>query len=90
MIRKSTFFFKNGVLEFDINKISLRYPTKTFDKNKNFLVPKIKFQKTLSFDNDYLDSLTKSINYFLKIVDKNQNFKKKDFDISIKSNGLLF
>jgi len=90
LIRKSTFFFKNGVLEFDINKISLRYPTKTFDKNKNFLVPKIKFQKTLSFDNDYLDSLTKSINYFLKIVDKNQNFKKKDFDISIKSNGLLF
>ena len=90
LMRRSIFFFKNGILEFDVDKISLRYPTKTFDKKKNFLTPKIKFEKKISFENDYFESLTKSINYFLKIIDRNKKFKKRDFDISIKSNALLF
>lgn len=89
LMRKSIFFFKNGVIEFDTNKVILRYPTKTLNKKKEFVIPKIKFKKIVNFEKDYMLSLKKSVHYFLNVVDKNKNFKKKDFDISIKSNSLI-
>ena len=89
LMRKSIFFFKNGIIEFDTDKVTLRYPTKTFNKKKEFALPKIKFKKIINFEKDYMLSLKKSVYYFLNIIDKNKNFKKKDFDISIKSNYLV-
>ena len=89
LMRKSIFFFKNGIIEFDTDKVTLRHPTKTFNKKKEFALPKIRFKKVINFEKDYMDSLKKSVHYFLNIVDKNKNFKKKDFDISIKSNYLV-
>lgn len=89
LIRKSIFFFKNGLIEFDSDKILLRYPTKTFNKKKQFVIPKVKFKKLVNFENDYFESLNKSVCYFLDIVKKNKKFNKKDFDISIKSNYLI-
>ena len=87
--RKSIFLFKNGIIEFDINKVTLRYPTKTYNKKKEFITPKIRFKKIVNFEKDYLESLKKSVYYFLDTVDKNKSFKKKDFDMSIKSNTLI-
>jgi predicted dehydrogenase len=87
--RKSIFLFKNGILEFDIDKVTLRYPTKTYNKKMQFITPKIRFKKNINFEKDYLESLKKSVNYFLNTVDKNKNFKKKDFYSSIKSNNLI-
>ncbi len=87
--RKSIFLFKNGIIEFDINKVTLKYPTKTYNKKKQFITPKIRFKKIINFEKDYLESLKKSVFYFLDTVDKNKNFKKKDFDSSIKSNYLI-
>ena len=54
-----------------------------------FITPKIRFKKNINFEKDYLESLKKSVNYFLNTVDKNKNFKKKDFYSSIKSNNLI-
>lgn len=87
--RKSIFLFKNGIIEFDTNKVTFRYPTKSYNKKNQFINPKIRFKKVINFEKDYLDSLKKSVYYFLDTVDKNKNFKKKFFDSSIKSNYLI-
>ena len=89
LTRRSIFFFKNGIIEFDIDRVILRYPTKTFDKQKNFLIPKIRFKQKINFETDYLDSLKKSLHYFINIVEKNKKFKKVDFETSIKSNKFI-
>tara|TARA_Y100000992_G_scaffold296350_1_gene258440 strand:- start:454 stop:1374 length:921 start_codon:yes stop_codon:yes gene_type:complete len=81
--------FENGMIIKNEKKIVVRGPTKTFNKKGMFIKPPVIFEKNILAENDYKDSLEKSVNYFLKHSKKNTKFKKKDFMSSIKSNKIM-
>ena len=45
---------------------------------------------SLKNEKDYAESLEKSFKYFFNVIKKNQTFSKKETNISLKSNQLLF
>ena len=47
------------------------------------------FERNILAENDYKNSLEKSVSYFLKHSNKNTKFKKRDFITSIKSNKIM-
>ena len=86
---KWNLIFENGIIELSDNTIEIRGPRNTFDKNKNFIFPKIIKKFKISHKNDYENSLKKSIEFFFKHVKNKKNFDKKFFNRSIKSNKFI-
>ena len=81
--------FENGMIIKNEEKLVVRGPTKTFNKKGMFIKPPIIFERNILAENDYKNSLEKSVSYFLKHSNKNIKFKKRDFITSIKSNKIM-
>ncbi len=81
--------FENGMIIKNEEKLVVRGPTKTFNKKGMFIKPPIIFERNILAENDYKNSLEKSVSYFLKHSVKNTKFKKRDFITSIKSNKIM-
>ena len=84
-----TLMFKNGIIKFNNDIIKIYGPTKNFDKYGFFLKPKL--IETIKVNKyDYEKTLEYSVDYFMDICLKKNNFPKKLFTSSIKSNSILF
>ena len=81
--------FENGMIVKDEKKLVVRGPTKTLNKKGMFIKPPVIFEKNILAENDYKDSLEKSVSYFLNHSNKNTKFEKRDFISSIKSNKIM-
>lgn len=77
--------FTNADIVYDNKKISIFYPRDNFDKNKNFLKPKLYKNIKLSESKNYLESLKSSVENFIKFV-KN----RKDISINQRLHELEF
>ena len=89
-IKKNILIFENGTIEQNEKNITINGPAINLDKKQFFIKPKLIKKFVINDENDYLNSLKDSVNYFLKIVKTNKNFKKKMTDCSLASNHLLF
>lgn len=87
--KKFSFVFENGIIDFSHNKLTIRGPSKTFNKNGLFITPKIKYQTNINDQKDFLLSLEKSVDFFVKQVKKKMNFKMREFRKSLETNLLL-
>ena len=89
LITDKKFIFTNGIIEQNSNNIIISGPTKNLDKNNNFIKPKIIKKIYINDDKDYINSLNKSVDYFLNSVKKKKIFLKKNTTTSISSNKIL-
>ena len=83
-------YFKNGIFIYDGKYLSLKYPTKSFNKDGQFVVPPTIFKQKLLFMNDNIYSLEQSIKIFLKTENLKKRFPQKDFKNSLKINKYIF
>jgi len=81
--------FENGLINVSNNIIEIRGPRNNFDKDNNFIYPKLIKKIKISPLEDYNNSLEKSVNYFLNHAEKKKKFKKKEFTTALKSNYLI-
>ena len=73
-IKDLKFVFDNGIITQRDNIIEIRGPAKNFDKNSNFIKPKLIKKIKINDNKDYENSLRQSVNFFL---DHALNSKKK-------------
>lgn len=83
-------YFKNGIFIYDGKYLSLKYPTNSFNRNGQFVVPPTIFKQKLIFMNDNIYSLEQSIKIFLKTENLKKKFPQKDFKNSLKINKYIF
>lgn len=88
-VNEITFVGTNGIITIRNNQFTLSSPRDTFDKNNLFSTPPISEKFSLLLEDDYHQSLEKSINYFISIVKKQSTFAQKFFDTSITSNQTI-
>jgi len=86
---KLFFLFKNGIIEKEDNKITIKGPAINLDSKGFFKSPKIIKQIKTDDKKDYEESLKKSVTYFLNCAKKRKNFRKKLFSKSLESNEIL-
>lgn len=82
---ESIFMFKNGYIKQDTQTIKVFYPTKTFDKMGYFKIPPIIFSKKIDFKKDFIFSLEKSLNYFLKYAKNSKKFDRNLINQSLET-----
>lgn len=82
------FLFENGILEQRNNLITIKGPTLNLDKQGFFKQPKTRKIVKISEGKDYLNSLNKSVLFFLNHVKNKKKFNKKNIEISLKSNSI--
>ena len=71
------------------NIIKIKGPSLNFDKKGFFKEPKIIKKYKITENKDYLNSLLKSVSFFLDHVKKRKKFNKKIWNCSLKSNELI-
>ena len=88
MIDEMIFLFTNKIIEIRHNKLIIKKPRNTFNKQGHFIDPPkqktFKFKKTM-IENSYL----KSVNFFISNIFQNKKFKLKLFEESINTSMLL-
>ena len=86
LINSWYFVFENGILKYDNNLLTLSGPRNNFDKNNNFVEPKVIFSKKISYKKIYNESLYNSVNYFMKTIKRKKKF---DNNLALISNNLI-
>ncbi|MDC0152761.1 hypothetical protein OAI81_00655 [Candidatus Pelagibacter sp.] len=89
VIKKKVFVFDNGIVEENESIIAIKGPTLNFDKNNLLKPPKIIKKIKINEKKDYLDSLNKSVDFFLKTILKKKKFSKKENLESLKINDMI-
>ena len=89
LINKKLFIFENGIVEQDENLITIKGPAINYDMNRFFKPPKIIKKIRISENKDYLESLDKSVCFFLDTVIKNKIFSKKQILKSLLINKMI-
>lgn len=84
------FLFQNGIVEQTDNLIQIKGPAINLDKNGFFIKPKVIEKLNINERKEYTYSLEKSVDFFMKIVKSKKTFSKKDFNLAISSNKLIF
>ena len=79
----------NGYLTIRDNKLKIRSPRNTFDKNGFFITPSISSKDNFDIKSDYENSLKKSINFFISHVKNKKNFLGKNYKLSLETNEIL-
>tara|TARA_B100000315_G_scaffold243199_1_gene266326 strand:- start:895 stop:1869 length:975 start_codon:yes stop_codon:yes gene_type:complete len=85
--REATIIGTNGYIKINDDELNLFSPRETFDKEGFFICPPKQIKSAIKLKEDYLNSLKKSISYFLSIVKNNNDLKC--FDLGIQSNKVL-
>ena len=86
---KLFFLFKNGIVEQQDNKITIKGPAINIDSKGFFKSPKTIRQFIIDDKKDYEESLKKSVTYFLTCAKKKINFSKRLFIKSLETNEIL-
>ena len=89
-IDQKIFLFTNGIVYQNDDVIEIRGPAMNLNTKNHFIKPKLIKKISLKNEKDYAESLEKSFKYFFNVIKKNQTFSKKETNISLKSNQLLF
>ena len=89
-IDQKIFLFTNGIVYQNDDVIEIRGPAMNLNIKNHFIKPKLIKKISLKNEKDYAESLEKSFKYFFNVIKKNQTFSKKETNISLKSNQLLF
>lgn len=84
-----TFVFENGILIADQTGITMRGPRDVFDRKGYFKLPPIIKQQSINTDEDYEQSLRKSISVFLNTARAGGKFDPQDRNLSLFSNSLI-
>ncbi len=89
LCQRIIFLFSNGIIEQSDNSIEIRGPAINLDTNNFFKKPKLIKRIKIDKDKDYLESLEKSILYFLNHASMNKSFPKEDLKKSLISNSYI-
>lgn len=89
LLKKIILVFNNGIIEQNYDSIEIRGPAINLDINNFFKKPNLIKKFKINDIVDYNLSLEKSVFYFLNHVKNNLEFKKKNNNISLKSNKLI-
>ena len=79
----------NGYMTIKDNKLMVKSPRDTFDKNGLFTDPPVYFKSNFSISNDIENSLKKSLDYFISHVKKDENLDLELFENSLQTNRLI-
>jgi len=79
----------NGTIKISEDHLYLYSPRDTFDKNGFFIAPPLVEKKVLNTNDDYMNSLSKSLNFFISHARKSNNIDTKYFNIGLSSNQFL-
>ena len=71
------------------NQLEVHSPRDTFDSRGFFIPPPISYKENFSMQNDYNDSLKKSLNFFISHVNENKDFDIQHFNKSLLTNKLI-
>jgi predicted dehydrogenase len=89
LINDFTILGTNGTLYFKQNKLEIYSPREIFDKKGFYVYPPLFKKQKFNFEKDYLNSLYKSIEYFITKVKKKSPLQIKDFDTSLITNRII-
>jgi len=79
----------NGHITIRDNKKEVFFPRDTFDPKGFFVKPPMIENEEFNFDNEYIDSLKKSLEYFIEHVKNKKLIDLENFDKSIMTTKLL-
>ena len=79
----------NGFFTIRENQLKIYSPRDTFDSKGFFVQPPVILEKSFSLDDDYQNSLKKSLDYFLLHVQEKKDFDLKHFNSSLATNFLI-
>ena len=89
LIRKKIFVFDNGIVEDNESMILIKGPSLNLNKDNFIELPKVIKKIKINENRDYLNSLNKSVNFFLKKILKKKGFSKKQNLDSLKINKII-
>jgi predicted dehydrogenase len=79
----------NGIIRVSEDYLYLYNPRDTFDKNGYFIAPPLIEKKVLNTNDEYMNSLSKSLYFFISHVHKGDSIDTKYFNIGLSSNKFL-
>lgn len=79
----------NGIIRVSEDYLYLYGPRDAFDKNGCFIAPPLIEKEILNTDDDYMNSLSKSLDFFISHAHKGDNIDIKHFNIGLSSNQFL-
>jgi predicted dehydrogenase len=79
----------NGIIRVSEDYLYLHGPRDTFNKNNCFITPPLIEKKALNANDDYINSLHKSLDFFITHARKGDYFDIKYFNIGLSSNKFL-
>jgi len=89
LISEFSFIGTNGLLSILENQLKIFSPRDTFDDKGLFKNPPLKLKKDISFKEDYILSLSKSLSFFIEHVKERRAIDTNYFDISVSSNQFI-
>ena len=79
----------NGYFTIKNNELSIYSPRDTFNSKGFFISPPIVYKHSFSMENDYQDSLQKSLDYFITHVKEKTPIDLDHFNASIRTNKII-
>lgn len=79
----------NGYFTIKNNELSIYSPRDTFNSKGFFISPPIVYKHSFSMENDYQDSLQKSLDYFITHVKEKIPIDLDHFNASIRTNKII-
>ena len=79
----------NGFFTIRDNVASTYSPRDNFDENNFFIAPTIKYRNKFLMEDDYNDSLKKSLSHFISTIEKGEVFDLLLFNSSILTNKII-
>ena len=89
LINDFTILGTNGTLYFKQNKLEIYSPREVFDKKGFYDYPPLFKKQEYNFEQDYHNSLEKSIAYFITKVKQKKPLVIKDFNTSLITNQII-
>lgn len=88
-INEFTILGTNGYITIHDDILVKKFPRDTFDNKGFFMSPPTKIQDVFDIEDDYDDSLNKSLNYFILQCRNHSSFSISSFERSIECNRLI-
>ena len=80
----------NGHLSLKNNSLVIKSPRDTFDEKNFFISPPTKIEKNIDLNEDYSQSLKKSLEFFVDHVLNKKPIDEKLFKVSLETTDLIF
>ena len=90
LINEFSLIGANGLLSTLENQVKIFSPRDTFDDKGFFEIPPLKLKKSISINDDYINSLSRSLSFFIDHVKAKRAIDTNYFDRSLSSNQFSF